>query len=100
MLVCGVRVMRTSLHLFVVLGHVVRPDAPQELYVVVAVELRHLLLCRLVRALPTKTRKIRKKVNVCISTARRSNDALILLRYYEQIYKQKVSEKRDTQMIH
>jgi len=47
------RLSRTSLHLFVVLRHVVWSDAPQELDVVVTVELGHLLLRRLVGPLQT-----------------------------------------------
>ena len=47
------------LHLLVVLPHVVRPDRPEEPDVVVAVELGHLLLSRLVRSvdlhLPVET---------------------------------------------
>ena len=47
----------TALHLLVVLGHVVWSDAPEELDVVVTVELRHLFLRSFVRSLQSQTNK-------------------------------------------
>ncbi len=49
--VYSARDVLTALHLLVVLGHVVWSDGAQELDVVVAVELGHLLLRCLVRTL-------------------------------------------------
>ena len=47
----------TALHLLVVLRHVVGSDAPEELDVVITVELRHLFLCSFVRSLQSQSNK-------------------------------------------